>query len=73
MAQSGSKISQTISIELIGGPLDGHVDIQNAPFECVVERESPFRSDIKYIYKFDEDPKNNQFPLIFRFLGYKHT
>ena len=59
-----------IVIKFIGGPHDGGMATMEMPYKSTINFRSSLRGDIQHIYKFDEDERNNTFPLIYRFYGY---
>ncbi len=66
-----SKIIETVLIEFIGGPKDGGISRIKKPYRPLIILNSIFRSDVKYIYEFDNDPKNCDEPFKFRFKAYQ--
>jgi len=66
-----SEISETIIVELVGGPKDGLILRIKKPYNPCLSIRSPLKSDISYLYEFDEEPSNDREPLKFIFRAYQ--
>lgn len=66
-----SKVVKTVLIKLMGGPKDGDVFRLKKPYLPLIILQSPLRSDVQYIYEFDNDPNNCDEPFKFKFKAYQ--